>query len=935
MPKAERTNAVFPLLSLQPALQLRIGFWITSMGYGTGNPTDRRNESLGLAILGCWVLVAAGCRTQTSTVTDGRTAAVEKAKGVVEARFALQPLDGAATEPARPEPLPALEEPKGGIGSSRPLEAEIELWIWLAGRPRLAGLPAVRQSERDRERAGALKELADDIERRGRRRSPVLNHIRELFQSPKTTNELWSSCAIVAADLALYECAEFIASPWLNGMEGTRHLASAVALHRLFGRWFTDAEELVPYLQNVRAGVDTELFLESLAQHETRSRRRLFALLEQDPVRAQAWLGDRDPVVRAGAARILGLAFALEGVDSKAVFGVLLDMLEKENEPHAFHEGLEAVVVPMEYVDVRAPELERLRDLLARVTTSGDDARAMSAVGVIARLPWSTGVDRDAAHLLSAIALVGEALQDLADAERRRGAFDPDPLVRAFQALEVLSHRAVKDGLAEDLRGSPVRRPVVSILSDPSLDSAVRSMAASALGPLALRTDTPLFVSVLRESVKDPAVAHALLGATRELLLTLSPTAPEVVDILAAVADLSGATDPDLRRRALLLLADEGLAQHVTGLDWGFLVDRIAREEIADLDRTLLALIRRYGKYHLEPLLDVKRLPGLATETGSLAELALTLGTLADGRPHLTMLAARWLAGVGTTETLHAARQHALTMVAGLGESARQGLTPDDHRSVCTWAWQLHEAGIRLEDTMPQGEVFIERLAAIHIPRALRAEEVGELPTAALEHLKALVEAYRYVEGGQQGAKGTIERSFQQAFELTADTALRRLVLRDRARFRSAVGENEGALLDFRALLEAGALQVPDLRIAIGILQAGEDGAPGDPAVIREVCRLYGTLVGLEFWIKEPQKVRLQDLDDWGKIAIASKEKELLEAVLSTLADLPRAQPDEGIVYGEDPPVWAGLLRDPQGFQALTDLRARVAGEIASLDLNN
>ncbi len=910
--------------------------------------TNGWNALVGLA----FVAFSGGCRTQTPALTEGTgsPAVVEQA----ETSYPLAPdvspgttIPGADTDSGAsldteravrsqpgatpPVPPPDFERNDGRVGGKLTAE-EIERWIWLAGRPRLAGLPAARQSERDAQRKRALERLGDDIERRGSRRSAVLRHLRELFQSVRTSNELWSSSARVAGQLELYEFAEYIAQPMLAGVSGPRHLASATALHALFGRWFVDADELVPYLEHVRAGSDTELFLGSLADEEDLSRRRLFALLETDPSRAMGFLTHRDPRIRGGAAGILGQAFSLPGADPKAIHTSLLDMLESEEDPLAFHLALGAIVPQLELADAHAPELKRLRYLLANVATSADDARSMSAVQVLGRLPWVTTGQNEPAHILSGIGLVGEALRDLADAERRRGAFDPDPLVNAFQALEVLCDRAVAGNLASELRGSRARHAVISILEDAALGSAVRSMAGSALGPLALSSDAPLFVRVLLESATDPAVAHALLGAAGELLVTFDPQTREVREILAAVAQLSGARDPDLRRRALQLLADEKLERHVATIDRSFLVERIEEEEIADLDRTLLALLRRLGKGQLEPLLDVKRLPELAKDSGALSELALTLTKLAEERPHLTMLAASKLASIGNEETLHAARQHALSMVASLKEAALAALTPDEHRSICTWAWQLHEAGIPLEEVLPKNDTFISQLASMHIPRAQRAGEIGDLPTAALEHLNALVEAHLYLKADKQGAKGNIERSFKQAYELTRDSDLRLLVLRDRARFRAEVGETVGALDDFRELLRVDALHVPDVRIAIAILQGGGAGPADDPSVVREVCELFSTLARMKFWNREPPTVRLQDLEDWGSIAIGTKQRELVAAVAAALVDMPKTQPQETQDSGDHPPVWAGLLREAEHFQTLTSLQARIMAELAGLE---
>src|SRR6185503_20062149 len=71
---------------------------------------------------------------------------------------------------------------------------------------------------------------------------------------------------------------------------------------------------------------------------------------------------------------------------------------------------------------------------------------------------------------------------------------------------------------------------------------------------------------------------------------------PEARELVAAVATLTGVDDPDLRRRALALLAEERLAGLVQELDPALLVERLEHEASPPVRLELLRMVQRFGR---------------------------------------------------------------------------------------------------------------------------------------------------------------------------------------------------------------------------------------------------------------------------------------------------------------------------------------------------
>ncbi len=816
--------------------------------------------------------------------------------------------------------------------------------LWRAGRLLQPGLSAARLAELESERESALASLRAELGPGG------VERLASWLADPETPDELWCVAARAAAALECYELAPLVGAALESPASAQRTVVARAGLHALYGRWFVRAAELEPYLASVRAGAGTRLLLEASRWEEQRSRERLLAELAHQPRSAAAWLADPDPEVRSGAARVLAQVFRREDADSQGALEILVAHLEGEHEPRAFHEGLQACLEPIERAAVDEPSSARLRALLVEIARSEGDPRSLSAAQALARIPWRTDGARDLGHLLTGVDVLGAMLRGLATADRRRGINDPDPLVAVLSALRELCAEAGAAGLARELRTSAARESLFAVLADGAQDQAVRAAAAAALGPLARASDAPALAALLADPGVGPGVKHALLGALRALLPELAAGTPGADQLLAAVAALTGASDADLRRRALALCAEPSLEALVRGLDPSFLVERLAREDGREPRLELLKLLQRFGQPEMLPaLLALERFDALCADPVTLEALAVVLQRLARSGPDALAAATR-LAAARAEETHLARLRHALALAAALDDSAAFALEAPEHRAITGWVWRVVGAGVAPRDLAPSGLAFEQRLLDLHLPRAEGPE--AELGAFERTHLAALLRSDLFLSGNgtgngsapntsvpaaARGSKPQVEAAFEGAYALAPTPELRLLVLRDRARFRAAANECVKAMSDYRRLFEApeasqSLLGIPDLRSAVELLgRLDEPGGKEVSATAGEACDLLGRIIARRGWRSEPAAVRMQDLRDWARTAVDSGELGRLRQVEAALSDLPLTQL-ETQVEREPPPIWFGLTREATWFQELLDLRARVRLSVRALE---
>lgn len=842
--------------------------------------------------------------------------------------------DGGAAEPgvaASDRPVP---EPSHAPAVAAPPfdAAAADRMVWRAGRWPLAGTPAAAAGELERARRDALAEVRRRMELSGLERARWVGHLGGILGSEDRADPLWCAAARVAADLRLYSFAGDLARELETGRPPLRREAALQALHGLYGRWFPESDQAEPFLEDVVPGAGTELLVDSVLEEERVAVAQLFKTFEHDPSAAFEALGSPNPLVRTGAARALGDAVATGRLEARPVLEALFRGLRVEADPRAFHAVLGAALVPLESAPVDSPMLGELRGILSSVAVDRADGRALPVAQALARLPWSTAADAPPADsLLEGVASIGRVLERLAaqhDLPR-----DPDVLVGTLQALLSLCDRAKGTPLAPELRRSPARQPVFSILQDASLDEVVRAAAVAGLAPLALPEDWPLLLDVLRGDDGSPALAHALLGALRSVLTEFEAENPASDEVLSRVAELTGARDPDLRRRAFAILADERLAPLVAGrLDPTFLLERLSAEEVPDLSNQILGLLARYGMPgSFDEFVGLERFDALVDDGAVVPQVTRVLRRLADRRVEETWHAADRLATAHAPTTYALRLAQALQLCAELDREAAQELAPEEHLAVLRWAWELHVAGVDLIGATDVGAAFLTRLVDLHLVKSAPAVGTdGWFDEGTRSHLQGVVLAQLVVAGVRADKGGEVESSFQRALEYPGafhDEDFVRRVKRDLARYHAARGESAKAMREFRELIGEDALENSDLRTAAHLNRAiGGDGPAGRRATAPESFDWIDHLIHRPSWASEPTGVRLQDLRDLAQMAQDSGSPKRMRRFVNLLEDLP-PEPQR-----EDPPgrAWTGLARDPAWLAELAVLRDRVHEALAA-----
>ena len=901
--------------------------------------THARWAAAPLALAGALVCLGACRSLPLPWGLDSAERAAERAR---QRRAAEEERAAAEREAAADELASGPLDPVPSADSLGLLELDHVLWI--AGRAPLAGLSAGRMAEREAQSRHALDWIgrwldgADDGGWRAR--------LEGLLEGDGPDDELFGAAARVVGALGRYELAPHLIAV-LERDRGRRRLAARAGLHAMFGEWFASADEVAPFLAAVEPGPGTRLLLARRAQTEALAREHLLAALRDRPAEALSHLEDLDPLVRAGVAEVLGevltgaspdpeAAAEPEGVGREAILAMLLGRLEVELEHRAFHALLGALVAPLADA-ADAPELERLRGILLGIGRAQVDGRAPSVAWAVARLRWPDE-EGGRAGLLVAVEVVGDLLVELAVADLRRGIPDPDPMLLALQALQALCDRAQSAGLAEGLRHSRARQSVFALVQDVRRSDVVRATAGAALSAFALPENGPFLIAILNQGDAAPSVSHAILGALHSILLDFEADDPHGRAVMREVAELTRAADPDLRRRALSLLADPGLDPLVRTLDLHFLVERFADEEVPDLSRDLIGLLLRFGRPDmLDPIVSSARFAELAvTDPEVVAQLAEMVRVLSRGRAHESMRAAVRLADHPGEEMRLLRMRHALALMSALDDEAARELAPESHRTVCAWSWHLHVAGVDLREATPQGVPFVERLVRVHWPPSgvgyAAADPTDTFGEAARQHLLAVAFGILVTEEVPGFSAAEAEQAFARALKFAPthpEAGLAAPVRRDRARFRAACGEGVKALADYRALVDQDALEIPDLRQAIALLESIAGGtSAGERAIAPETFDLLARIVGRRSWFVEPAAIRMQDLRDLADRAIRSGDAERMRRFVSALGDLPAEPPAQGATLAS-PPLWAGLAREPERLSDLQGLRSEVALALA------
>jgi len=699
-----------------------------------------------------------------------------------------------------------------------------------------------------------------------------------------------------------------------------RAAAAREALHELFGIWVPTRAAARMRIGALREFEVPAVYLSGLAEAEQRGRGFLRGWLSNEPGRATELLADPDPLDRAIAARTLGAAVLAGRVERGPVLTSLFARLAVEFDPRPHFELLDALAGILEHDPPTGPEVLRLRAHLASI--HGGD-RALGAARALARLPFSLDpADREASDagmdLAGGLRLLDALLAGVTSAPD----LDPDPVLECLFSLSALSDRAEGAGLGDVLRASPAHDSVLALLVGDHADAErapsrslpvdLANAAASTFAPFARPSDAGSVIAVLNDPRTAASLAHALLGVLRRVLFAIDPVAdardgkgPVVRAILEEVARLSGSASPDLRRRALDLFAEERLDPTLAALRPGFfdfLAERFRSEQVPDLRRRLVTLLTRRARPALLPsLLSAPAFEELAADGSSVLDLTSLCLALAQGRAGPTLAAARRIASSGSGQGAFLRLRQALRLASSLPPAEARRLPPADHRLVCLWAWCLHLGGDPLLELSrspdASGEIpasFLARLLELHLPACTAAPPGAAAfsPALAASLRAVLLAKLALVPGGDesprpQGSDGgtqdpataaptlrrpttaEVETAFAEA--LTAAATLRdlgSLLHRDRARFRAALGDRAGALADYRPLADAGALELPDLRRALALLDPPAEG-PIPASLADELFRRTRAIVTSSTWQLEPKPLRLADLDLLTRAALA------------------------------------------------------------------
>lgn len=850
-------------------------------------------------------------------------------------RHGSEPAVAAGFEPApgpEPDPPPATGTPSRAREGSLP-SADAAALLWRAGRAPLPALSAAQVARRRGETDQAVGQLRGLLE--GERGARWRRWIAGLLDADDGAS--WLPAARAVGRLELRELAAPLAPALAAAAPPERRLAARNSLHQLFGTWLDSPEAAAPFLASATAA-GTPLYARRLLDEEARSNERLFALVEIEPARAVELLAADDPLVRVRAAERLGRALARgeakDALEPRATLARLLEALEAEADPRAFHALLEAILLPQGGLASDA-ELDRLFALFEARAAGGWDERSLSVAQALSRLVYAGSARGEQAWLAEAFPLCERLLDEALEADLVRGFEDPDAAAAAIGALASLAARARGSLASEALDGAGARRTLLAVLRDPGRAAATRQAAGAALGPFLRAGDVALLDEEATRDDLPAGLVHVLLGTLRELLAQAAAAGAGGAQAAQARAALEhaairlGSSDPDLRRSALALLADERLDPLVRGVDPAFLLRRLESEEQPDLRRGLIALVGRFGsEAMLDPLLALPSFDRLAAGEGaSSTELDAALQALAGGRPERVLAVARRLAaneqGAETSRL-----RRALALVARLAPDAARALPRADQDAVLGWAWRLHELGVPLRDAVDGRGVLRELLER---PAPAERPAGASLAEARRTHLLAVLRAETRTAEARPAETQAILEGFASAraqFEAAGAPAAARRVRRDRARTLLDLGRASEALAEYRALFQGdpAALEVGDLERLASLVREEAGDAVERARVAADVLFC---LVERENWLQERPLARLADLGELCRAVLASEDPQRLQRFVA-LVDQPVQAGGSAPAGGaaappEDPRLpraLRGFAQEPGALEALAALRS-------------
>ncbi len=768
---------------------------------------------------------------------------------------------------------------------------------------------------------------------------------------------LWRATARTAGRLQQYGSTREIAKGLESKLPEVVQAARAT-LFDLYLEWFADAAAFQAFWQRVGESCDGQLYREQALEFEREARELSIKLLKYEPQRAVAWLEAPDPRLRAAAARVLGGAINGDGAQAVAL---LLERLSQEVDSGAFYAIIEALLEAQADAEPDAASSQELRTRLARVMAGGPADLQSPAAYALGRMNWSLVPDGDDSVLVG-ISLLAKQVERLSLGGTLT---DRDALVTSLQSLWTLGDRMERAGLEPGGGLEAVRLVVLRSIREDREFEGVRVAAARLLPIVGQPQDISIAVNVMKASTTSPELVYTLLADIGEMARGLTAEDPSGALVLDTLLQQLSAEDPDLRRRAVLYLSDEGLARLTSQANPARFIQSLGAETLSELQAQLLALIAKYGhQAQVDQLLQLANFDDIASSgPAGISSLVQTLKQLAEGNPALTLRTAERLLAVNNEGTRVARLREALALVVELDEEGAGALPHEGHYSIVLWARELRQSA----GAVPGGQPFLRRLVDVHIPGCFQAQDSG---APNLAHLQALfltdLVALEPDAGDAAQVREQFEKAWDFAVEFGSDTD-QALVLRDRARFYQNQGEDVRALEDYRAVFEAqligraeaGAATPPesvldladlrrggDLISASGTRPASTDETPvaseastlSESSAAHESLAVSLALIQRAAWTSEPVAVRLQDLRDLAARAIRSRSIEACDLAIPFLAGLPELPPEsaEGEPSRAPTPAppgasWDGLLTDPQVHAELLSLAASLQATRASL----
>ncbi len=839
-----------------------------------------------------------------------------------------------------------------------------------------AGIPVARATERRVERVAHIAEFGTELT--GPNGDLWMRYLGDALRYGQSDPVEWASIAWLVAELELFPLAPAVVAGLELGKGSFVYQAAWSSLAKLYGQRFDSVEEWQSFVGDAEYNPLAKRVISELRERSNLARVQQLELLVYHLDRAAICLVDSDPLVRLGAADVLGKALRENTIDREITLDQLLEHLHVERQPDVINSMLEALFTVLENRPSGDLRVERLRKILAESALSQSPSAELLIARALARLPWAgkeaiaaDSLETGVGYMAAILRRVG-GVKSIVEVEVFEGADggkkseqDADVLVGILKALDKLCLGVGGDSVTSARLAANVdRSPLLSLVLSDEVDLIVREIAAGTLPRVAPPEDVAVLIEVLCSGDEDIAseLRYPLMGAMQRFVERDDVSTEQIVPVVNCLLDHTGRPEEQLRERALKLLLSEALTAQITSEHAQLFIERLAAEAAPSLQDKLLLLIERYGDQSmLDSILGLPNFDSLVGRGAAAEKNMIDLVVkLAGSDPDARYSAAKRLyPRVDQTKRISLG-ERALALIAELPPESAANYSMVAHRDIVKWAFELRVYGTDLAKRMPNGVEFLQRLVDVHVPKS-GGGEAYSAPEKALMQALFLSDVAKAKGNGQAAAlRGEILAKFADAEEKAADhTAANfdKVIRRARARFFCGSGEIERAFKDFlfvfesdeSFLLEPGDLRFSvqasiaqaKLRSAEAAASAGASAPLGEaipsPADFLAAYRFGYALVTHPSWKKEPEPVRYDDLRGLLVHTQSSLDLAAIVQVDTLLSELPEQvseEPHLGSVTGEDAPapVWFELDRNVEQLAELNLLRAGFRMERSRLE---